>query len=89
MLTVSLQHDDYNHGHVKYQGLNNALDQGIAAIRDGEVYLGVDYKTALPGVGGQGRNSFRLESKVAYKHGLMIARFSHMPAAVCGSWPAL
>ncbi|KJZ70929.1 hypothetical protein HIM_09680 [Hirsutella minnesotensis 3608] len=79
---------DKNNGHVEYQSRENALKHGIAAVDDGEVYLGVDHKTELKGAFHQGRNSFRIESKEGYSYGLIVARFTHMPKPVCGTWPA-
>ncbi|ODA79423.1 hypothetical protein RJ55_05016 [Drechmeria coniospora] len=85
-------------GHTDLRSLPNALDLGITNLRNGEIYLGVDHNTTLPdapemhpyagssGLGG-GRTSFRVESKAAYKKGLIVARFSHIPPAVCGSRP--
>lgn len=37
---------------------------------------------------GAGRPSVRLESKKTYNHGLFILDLAHMPASVCGTWPA-
>lgn len=72
-----------------YQNLANAQAQGLAKITsNNEVYLGVDHQTVLKGSGFAGRNSIRLESTASYKHGLIVARFSHLPANKCGSWPS-
>jgi hypothetical protein len=35
-----------------------------------------------------GRKSVRLESKDSYNEVLIIAEFSHLPSAACGTWPA-
>ncbi|EHK45153.1 glycoside hydrolase family 16 protein, partial [Trichoderma atroviride IMI 206040] len=80
---------DTNSGFVVYQNLANAQAQGLAKITsNNEVYLGVDHQTVLKGSGFAGRNSIRLESTNSYKHGLIVARFSHLPANKCGSWPS-
>ena len=74
---------------MRYLNKQDALAQGIAAYQGNEVYLGVDHKTVLAGAGSPGRASFRLESKEEFKHGLIVARFTHLPRNTCGSWPAL
>lgn len=62
----------------------------MVKIQDnGDIYLGVDNTTTLDHEREPGRDSFRVQSKAVYKHGLFVARFTHMPAPVCGSWPAL
>ncbi|KJZ78431.1 hypothetical protein HIM_02469 [Hirsutella minnesotensis 3608] len=81
-----MTHGDFNNGHVKYLGLDDAREQGVAAIQGNEVFLGVENKTAY--TNGEMRNSFRLESRRTHGHGLIVARFSHLPKPVCGSWPA-
>jgi hypothetical protein len=51
--------------------------------------MGVDYKNPIPLDGSaRGRPSVRIESKQFYNHGLFIADLAHMPASVCGTWPA-
>ncbi|KYK57529.1 hypothetical protein DCS_04539 [Drechmeria coniospora] len=82
-----MTHKDYNNGYVKYLSQEDAEKQGIAAYEDGEVYLGVDHKRIVK-AGDVGRSSFRIESKTTFKHGLLIARFTHLPDNSCGSWPA-
>lgn len=37
---------------------------------------------------GAGRPSVRIASKQAFTHGLFIGDFAHIPAGVCGTWPA-
>lgn len=37
---------------------------------------------------GAGRPSVRISTKKQYTHGLIIANLTHMPASVCGTWPA-
>ncbi|RKF65800.1 Endo-1,3-beta-glucanase [Golovinomyces cichoracearum] len=77
---------DPTHGFVDYTDLNRANDSGLAGIVDGNVYLGVDYKTMSPEAG---RASTRLESLKTYNKGLFIADIAHMPGGNCGVWPAL
>ncbi|KAK5987219.1 putative endo-1,3(4)-beta-glucanase [Cladobotryum mycophilum] len=79
---------DPNAGFVVYQGRDQALAQGLVAVRNNEVYVGVDHTTVLRGPGYPGRNSVRLESKASYKRGLIVARFTHLPFNRCGTWPS-
>lgn len=37
---------------------------------------------------GAGRPSVRIASKRAFTHGLFIGDFEHIPAGICGTWPA-
>lgn len=46
--------------------------------------LGVDTLNKTP----QGRPSVRAESKKTFPSGLFVADIGHMPASVCGTWPA-
>lgn len=85
--THTNQPDD-NWSWVTYQTRSNAVSQGIAAINNGEVYLGVDHTNYLnPDPHGSGRPSLRLQSKQSFEHGLLITRFTHLPEPVCGGWP--
>ena len=76
-------------GHVEYQSKENALKMGLVKYDNNEVYIGADHNTSLAGSSYRGRPSVRLEAKEAYERGLFIARFTHLPSATCGSWPAL
>lgn len=49
------------------------------------VFMGVDSTTKNPD---KGRESIRVESKKTYTRGLFIADIKHMPASICGVWPA-
>lgn len=86
-------HPDYNHvdptsGYVNYRNRHDAHQLGLIKQVGDEMRIGVN--AADPGVfPGIGRDSVRIESKSIYNQGLMIARFSHLPKPVCGSWPAL
>jgi beta-glucanase (GH16 family) len=48
--------------------------------------MGVDYwnKYSIT----EGRPSVRIESIETYQYGLFVADLAHMPASVCGIWPA-
>ncbi|KAK9434637.1 beta-1,3-endoglucanase [Metarhizium brunneum] len=81
------QNDD-NWSWVKYQNLTNAQKKGLAKIKDGEVYLGIDHTRVLNKTSAEGRDSLRVVSKKAFKYGLVITRFTHLPELVCGGWPA-
>ncbi|KAI0972507.1 family 16 glycoside hydrolase [Xylaria arbuscula] len=72
-------------GFVQYVDATTANSTGLAGYANNGVYLGVDYQTQNPA---SGRNSVRLTSTKAYTHGLIVADIAHMPAPVCGSWPA-
>ncbi|ESZ91567.1 putative endo-1,3(4)-beta-glucanase [Sclerotinia borealis F-4128] len=76
---------DPTHGYVSYQSQSAASAQGLINTNNGQVYLGVDYKTVNPAAG---RASVRLSSNKAYTHGLFIADIAHMPGSICGVWPA-
>ncbi|KAI5462403.1 concanavalin A-like lectin/glucanase domain-containing protein [Mariannaea sp. PMI_226] len=77
---------DPNGGHNVYQTREKATELGLAKFENGEVYLGPDTTNVLSE--NTGRPSVRLQSAITYNHGLFIARFSHLPKAACGSWPA-
>ncbi|KAJ3557447.1 hypothetical protein NPX13_g9922 [Xylaria arbuscula] len=72
-------------GYVQYVDAVTANSTGLAGYANNGIYLGVDYETQNPAAG---RASVRLTTKNAYTHGLIIADIAHMPAPVCGSWPA-
>ncbi|KAG8417995.1 hypothetical protein J3458_005441 [Metarhizium acridum] len=79
--------DDPNTGFVNYLSRTDAIDGGLATVKDKEVVLKVDSKSIVP-TGRRGRDSVRLESKAKLSQGLMIARFTHLPESACGTWPA-
>lgn len=90
-------HDkDPTNGHVEYVDLATANSTGLAgflkvldtnatANATGPVFLGVDYKTKSPTAG---RKSVRAYSVQKFNQSLVIADILHMPAPVCGTWPA-
>lgn len=76
-----------NSGYVNFLSRADATSKGLAKVDNGEVIVKVDNTNVV--TSGRGRNSVRLESKAQLNKGLIIGRFSHLPAAQCGSWPAL
>jgi hypothetical protein len=46
--------------------------------------MGVDYVNVVT----TGRPSVRIQSKKTYTQALIIADLAHMPASICGTWPA-
>lgn len=76
---------DPTHGYVNYLSQSAAQSAGLINTNGGQVYMGVDYATLNPS---NGRGSVRLSSNTAYTHGVFIADIAHMPAAICGTWPA-
>lgn len=77
-----------------YSRSSSQLEGLIRASQDGPAYMGVNYVDELPfdsktGRGnGAGRPSVRIASKQAFTHGLFIGDFEHIPAGICGTWPA-
>jgi len=89
------QERDPTGGFVTYYSRSSAqLTELIRTSEDGPAYMGVNYVDKLPfddatGRGdGAGRPSVRISSKQAFTHGLFIGDFDHIPAGVCGTWPA-
>lgn len=83
---------DPTNGHVKYVNMTIANNTGLAGfIADNgtdpqalPIYLGVDYTSSSP----DKRPSTRVNSIQKFNHSLIIADIAHMPAPVCGTWPA-
>jgi hypothetical protein len=48
--------------------------------------MGVDYWNKYATTAG--RPSVRIETTKSYQYGLFVADLAHMPASVCGTWPA-
>lgn len=86
--------NDPTGGFVDYQTRDNAQRRSLIGYNanTAQNFMGVDsmtvYSTAQTPAN-RGRSSVRIESKKSYTHGLFIADISHMPASVCGTWPAL
>jgi hypothetical protein len=77
--------EDPTHGFVEYVDADTANSEGLAGFVDGQVYMGVDYKTQNPS---KGRKSVRVTSHDTFTHGLFIADIAHMPGSIPGVWPA-
>ncbi|KAF1985064.1 glycoside hydrolase family 16 protein [Aulographum hederae CBS 113979] len=78
---------DPTHGFVTYVSKDQAQNEGLYRIDNGQIYMGVDSSSTLD-PNGAGRKSVRLSSTASYNHGLIIGDFAHVPGSVCGSWPA-
>lgn len=72
---------------MNYLNSGDAFASDLVKYQGNDVYIGVDYQNKNLSL--DGRPSIRLESKKDYTKGLFIARFSHLPKAACGAWPAL
>lgn len=90
-----MQGRDPTGGFVTYYSRSSSqLTDLIRTSEDGPAYMGVNYVDKLPfnedtGRGnGAGRPSVRIASKQAFTHGLFIGDFEHIPAGICGTWPA-
>lgn len=78
---------DPTNGYVDYQTSNEAWATGLVSTSNGSAYIGVDYNTVVDDAG-RGRKSVRIESQESWTQGLFVADIEHMPASVCGIWPA-
>lgn len=84
---------DPTNGHVNYVGLEKANSTSLAGFMPDiprnntkvpPVYLGTDYTN----IATNGRKSVRVSSNQKFNHALVITDILHMPAPVCGVWPA-
>ncbi|KAI9733146.1 MAG: hypothetical protein M1834_003693 [Cirrosporium novae-zelandiae] len=75
---------DPTNGYVNYLSYDDALELGII-LDSGTTYMGVDWTHTATD---PGRKSTRIYSKNTYNHGLFILDLEHMPASICGTWPA-
>ncbi|TEY61119.1 hypothetical protein BOTCAL_0174g00010 [Botryotinia calthae] len=66
------------------ENANSELGVALTKVENGQAYMGVDYVNVVT----TGRPSVRIQSKETYTHGLIIADLAHMPASICGTWPA-
>ncbi|TGO88463.1 hypothetical protein BPOR_0161g00170 [Botrytis porri] len=66
------------------QNANSEIGVALTKVENGQAYMGVDYVNVVT----TGRPSVRIQSKETYTHGLIIADLAHMPASICGTWPA-
>jgi hypothetical protein len=76
--------DDPTHGFVEYLSHPAATAANLISIDNSQVRIHVDHTNIAP----TGRASVRLTSHKSYTHGLFIADIVHMPASICGTWPA-
>ncbi|KAJ5921700.1 CAZyme family GH16 [Penicillium verhagenii] len=76
---------DPTNGYVNYVDNSTATSDGLVSASGSSVYIGVDHTNVASG---NGRNSVRLTSTNTYNEGLVILDLEHMPASVCGTWPA-
>lgn len=80
--------NDPTHGFVDYQTRDAAFGGGFAYINDkGQAVMRADSET-VPQAWQRGRRSVRITSKKNYSKGLFVFDAEHIPASVCGSWPA-
>jgi len=78
----------HNNEYVTYLNKDAAVREGLVQNRNGQLYVGVDSWSHLD-PNGPGRKSVRMRSNKSYNSGtLIIGDFAHMPANVCGTWPA-
>lgn len=80
------QDNDPTKGYVDYVSREVASQAGYIGVQNGATYIGLDHSRIASG---RGRQSVRIESKSHYKNALIVLDLAHMPASVCGSWPAL
>ncbi|KAL8662680.1 MAG: hypothetical protein Q9168_008217 [Polycauliona sp. 1 TL-2023] len=73
---------DPTDGYVDYV---DGTSSGLFSQSGGIVKLSVDSKSVASG---RGRKSVRLTSKASYNHALIVIDVGHMPANICGVWPA-
>lgn len=78
---------DPTNGYVDYQTADEAWAAGLVSTTNGSAYIGVDYNTIVDDAA-RGRKSVRIESQESWTQGLFVADIEHMPASVCGIWPA-
>ncbi|KAI4208809.1 MAG: hypothetical protein LQ349_009618, partial [Xanthoria aureola] len=74
---------DPTQGYVDYV---DGTSSGLFSQSGGSVKLSVDSSNVASG---RGRKSVRLTSKASYNHALIVIDIGHMPADICGVWPAL
>lgn len=74
--------------HSYIDSVNATATQLISSGAGQAAYMGVDSTKYLsPNMTG-GRASVRIESKKSWTHALIISDIAHMPAPICGTWPA-
>lgn len=83
IINSKCQDADPTEGYVDYV---DGQSSGLFSQSGGEVKLSVDSSNVASG---RGRQSLRLTSKASYNHALIVIDVGHMPADICGVWPAL
>ena len=81
-----MQDADPTDGFVEYVDEATAEAAGLISTANDQVYIGVDYTDVASS---SGRESVRITSTASYNLGLFILDLEHMPASICGTWPAL
>nr|OQO30021.1 hypothetical protein B0A51_01919 [Rachicladosporium sp. CCFEE 5018] len=83
---------DPTFGFVHYVDILTAEKHGLLSIANvtstGIARWGVDTQAILDPSANLGRMSLRLQSTRTYKYGLFVLDAAHVPANVCGTWPA-
>lgn len=85
---------DPTHGFVTYVDQATARANNLARVDGNAFVMSVDstntYDSSKPyyNINGVGRPSVRIEGKQSFTKGLWVADIGHMPASVCGTWPA-
>ena len=69
-----------SNGYVQYMNESYCIQNGLINSTTDQVYIGVDHTHKFPVE--QARPSVRLESKVTYNSGLIIADIQHMPQGI-------
>ncbi|RDA85422.1 hypothetical protein CP532_1538 [Ophiocordyceps camponoti-leonardi (nom. inval.)] len=79
-------------GYARFVDRSEAFRKGLIYSDQEGIHMGPDSRSTLNSPchrnGSPGRDSVRIESKSRYNHGLIIARFNHLPRMNCGFWPA-
>ncbi|KAF2013191.1 glycoside hydrolase family 16 protein [Aaosphaeria arxii CBS 175.79] len=73
-------------GFVQFVPYETAAVSGLVDNSSNQIHLGVDHVNNYV-AGGLGRQSVRVQSKMAFTEGLFIADLLHIPTG-CGTWPA-
>ncbi|SMR42338.1 unnamed protein product [Zymoseptoria tritici ST99CH_1E4] len=69
-------------------GMINAVGANTITTSGGPVVFGAEHTRVLDPAANLGRPSVKLVSKETWTRGLFVLDLEHMPANVCGSWPA-
>jgi len=78
---------DPTHGFVQYVSQATAKSNGLIRVNVNDtVIIRADHKHVASS---SGRMSVRLTSKASYNTGLFLFDLNHIPAGICGTWPAI